>query len=108
MKSETTSPNITTDNFDSGFDLSGPFPKAFVEKMLETNERLAKQSGQDNEREENVCRLLASGMSIDEISLILKIRTDEIRIIESNNVRVKIPEYVRTYKARRKSRERRK
>ena len=109
MKSETSSPDTTIDNSNFGFDLlSGLFPKAFVEKMLEANERLAKQSGHDNEREENVCRLLASGMPIDEISLILKIRTDEIRIIESNNVRVKIPEYARTYKARRKSRERRK
>ena len=90
-----------------GFDISGEnLPRAFVEMMLKTNERLARESGQYNEREENVCRLLASGMSVDEISLLLKIRADEIRIIESNNAKGKIPEYTRTYKSRLKSRER--
>ena len=92
-------------NLGDGIDLmmGDTLPKQFVEMMLKTNERLAKESGQNNEREENVCRLLASGMSIDEISLILKIRADEIRIIESNNAKNKIPEYTRTYKARQKT-----
>jgi hypothetical protein len=90
-----------------GIDLMGDtLPRAFVNMMLQTNERLARESGRDNEREENVCRLLASGMPIDEISLILKIRADEIRIIEGNNAKIKIPEYTRTYKNRVKSRER--
>lgn len=96
-----------SNDFGFGIDLSGAsFPKAIVEKMLETNERLARQSGHDHEREDNVCRLLASGMSVEEISLVLKIRVEEIRIIESNNARLKIPEYTRTYKSRVKSRER--
>ena len=86
--------------------MGASFPKAIVEKMLETNERLARQSGHDHEREENVCRLIASGMPVEEISLILKIRVEEIRIIESNNAKNKIPEYTRTYKSRFKSRER--
>jgi len=90
----------------AGFDLHGDtLPKVFVEKMLETMERHAKQYAQENEREEVVCRLLASGMSVDEISLRLKIRADEIRIIESNNAKTAIPEYKRTYNARVKSRE---
>ena len=95
-------------NLTAGIDLmmGDTLPKALVEMMLKTNERLARESGQNNEREENVCRMLASGMPIDEISLILKIRADEIRIIESNNAKIKIPEYTRTYKARQKSRER--
>jgi len=101
--------NGLLDNFSkmAGFDITGDtLPKLFVEKMLETNERHARQLGHENEREENVCRLLASGMPIEEISLTLKIRIDEIRIIESNNAKDKIPEYTKTYKARVKSRER--
>jgi len=88
-----------------GFDLHGDtLPKFFVEKMLETNERLARQSAHEKEREDIVCRLLASGMTVDDISLILKIRADEIRILESNHAKITIPEYTRTYKARVKSR----
>jgi|GEM_PF-2031769 len=94
-------------DLDSGFDPAGmSFPKSLVERMLANSEYFARQSGQEHEREDNVCRMLASGMPIEEISLILKIRTDEIRIIERNNTRVKIPEYTRTYKSRAKSRAR--
>jgi len=94
-------------DIDSGFDPAGmSFPKPLVERMLASTEYLARQSGQEHEREDNVCRMLASGMSVEQISLILKIRTDEIRIIQSNNARVTIPEYTRTYKSRVKSRAR--
>ena len=108
MGSENNPHDTMPKNLRDGIDLmmGDTLPKAFVEMMLKTNERLAKESGQNNEREENICRLLASGMSIDEISLILKIRADEIRIIEGNNAKNKIPEYIRTYKSRLKSRER--
>jgi thymidine phosphorylase len=81
-------------------------PKAFVEKMLETNERWARQSEQKREREELVCRLLASGMPVDEISLILKIRKEDISLIEHENAQTKIPDYAKKLKARRKGRER--
>jgi len=81
-------------------------PRAFVEKMLETNERLARESERKKEREEIICRLLASGMPVDEISIVLKIRAEEIREIEDSNVRSKIPDYAKKLKARRKSRER--
>jgi len=90
-----------------GFDPSGDFfAKILVEKMLETTEYHSRQSAHEKEREELVCRLLASGMSIETMSLILKIRTDEIRFIEKDNAKNKIPEYIRTYKSRAKSRER--
>ena len=90
-----------------GFDLSDMLlPKAFVEKMLVTNERLARESAREQEMEENVCRMIASGMTAEEISLVLKIRVEEVRIIENNNTGRKIPEYTRTYKSRVKSRER--
>ena len=102
--------NGSQDNFSKmdGFDIikGDTLPKVFVEKMLETNERHARQSAQEKEREEVVCRLLASGMPAEEISLIIKIRIDEVRIIESNNTKQKIPEYARTYKARAKNKAR--
>lgn len=80
-------------------------PKALVEKMLETNGRLARESGQNSERTELVCRLLASDMPADEISLILKLRVQEIQSIEECNEKT-IADYAKKLKARRKSRER--
>ena len=80
------------------------FPKAFVEKMLETNERAALEKGHRDEREEVVCRLIANGMSVDEVSLILKIRADEIRDIARYNGN-RIADYAIKLKARRRSRE---
>lgn len=81
------------------------FPITFVEKMLDTNTRMALEKGHRDEREELVCRLLANGMNVDDLSLILKIRDDEIFRIESENC-IKIVGYTKTLKGRRKSRER--
>ena len=107
MESDNKPQSVTLKNVEDAFDLMGDtLPRTFVNMMLETNERLARQSASEQEREEIVCRLIASGMSVEEISLRLKIRADEIRIIENNNEIRKIPEYTRTYKARAKSRER--
>jgi hypothetical protein len=83
------------------------FPKPVVEKMLETNKRLYLEKGHKDEREEIVCRLLGSGMSAEEISLILKIRIEDILDIERYN-RERIIDYGKKLKTRRKSRERRK
>ncbi len=82
-------------------------PQAFVMQLLKDRERLARESEQMKEREELVCRLLASGMTVDELSIILKIRKEEISIIEHNNAAVRIPDYTKKLNARRKSRERR-
>jgi hypothetical protein len=81
-------------------------PVAFVNQMLETREGEARESERNKEREELVCRLLASGMPADELSLILKIRKEKISAIEQNNIAVKIPAYAAKLKARRKGRER--
>jgi DNA-binding CsgD family transcriptional regulator len=92
-------------NYSLGFDPRGDlYHKSIVERMLEANGHLVRESAQEQEREEIICRLLASGMSVEEISLRVKIRADKIRIIESNNAKIKIPEYTRTYKVRAKSR----
>ena len=80
-------------------------PITLVEKMLETNARLAYENGREEEREELVCRLLASDMPIEEISLVLKVRVDEIRIIQGNNEKSKIPDYAKKFKARQRNRE---
>ena len=81
-------------------------PRELVSKMIETTEYSARQSAHKKEREEIVCRLLASGMEAPQISLILKIRKEEIEEIQSNNAKIKIPEYAKTYKSRLKIRER--
>ena len=80
-------------------------PQALVERMLKVNMHSARESGRNAEREELVCRLIASGMTVEEISLILKILVDEVRVIEKNNAKIKIPEYERAFKVRKRSRE---
>jgi hypothetical protein len=82
------------------------WPRAFVEIMLEKNERDARQSERTLVRNEMVCRLLASSMPIDEISLILKIRKEDIRLIEHENADKTIPGYAKALKARRAGRAR--
>jgi hypothetical protein len=78
-------------------------PKAFVEKMLETNTRLSTEKGHRDEREEVICRLLANDMTADEISLVLKLRIAEILDIQKYND-TKIADYRKKLRARRKSR----
>ena len=80
-------------------------PKALVEKMLETTERLVYEKGQKDERAELICRLLANDMPADMVSLILKIRVEEIKDVEKYNGE-KIKDYAKKLKTRRKSRER--
>ena len=78
-------------------------PKALVEKMLDTTTRQALSKGHRDERMELICRLLASGMSVDEISLVLKIRKEDIIVIEEANERT-IFKYTQTLKNRRTKR----
>ena len=76
-----------------------------VSKLLNDNTDVAIQVGREREREELVCRLLASGMSAEEISIVLNIRVESIRVIESNNKSIAILDYAKKLKARRKYRE---
>ena len=84
--------------------LSHMTPERFIEHTNNTRE-LGKEMGRNIEREELVCRLLASGMPADEVSVVLCLRADVVRIIESNNAAIKIPEYAKKLKERRKRRE---
>ncbi len=45
-------------------------------------------------------------MPVDEVSLILKIRKEDISEIERSNIRGKIPDYAKKLKARRRNRQR--
>jgi len=74
-------------------------------RMLKSNEYYATESGKNDEREEWICRLLASGMSEEDISLIRNIRIENIAPVKQSNARIKIPDYAKKLKARRKYRE---
>jgi hypothetical protein len=59
--------------------------------------------GRSQERNETVCRLLASDMSAEEVSVILKIHVNEVQEAEKYSSK-KINEYAKTLKGRRKYR----
>ena len=61
----------------------------------------AVQSGINKERTESVCRLLASGLTAEEITVLLCLRRDEIDDIEKWNKK-KITKYAKTLKERKK------
>lgn len=83
--------------------LAAMTPERFTEHMNNTRE-MAVKYGQEAEREELVCRLLASGMPVEEIAVLLCLRTDAVRIIQQNNAAILIPEYEKKLKERRKRR----
>lgn len=61
----------------------------------------AKQSATTVERTESVCRLLASGMSEEEVVVILCLRKDDVENIAQYNAD-KIAKYTKTLKERKK------
>ena len=79
-------------------------PERFFEHT-ENTRIMAESHAREKEQEEIVCRLLASGMSADEIAVILCIRVDVVRIIQDNHAARKIPDYVKTLKERHKRRQ---
>lgn len=66
----------------------------------------AMQHGRETEREELVCRLLASGMPVEEVAVVLCLRIEAVRVIRQNNAAILIPQYEKKLKERRKRRER--
>jgi DNA-binding NarL/FixJ family response regulator len=79
-------------------------PEKFFEHIISA-QKMAEIHGKNMEQEEIVCRLLASGMSVDEISLILCVRKENIKLIERNNAKTKIPDYAKKLKTRFRSRQ---
>jgi hypothetical protein len=61
----------------------------------------AKQSAMQTERTEAVCRLLASGMTVEEVIVLLCLRRDEVESIAESNGE-KIVKYAKTLKERQK------
>ena len=61
----------------------------------------ATMNGREDEREELVCRLLASGMDIEEITIVLNLRKRDVEIIHKNHSSIKIPDYAKKLKQRR-------
>ena len=80
-------------------------PEVFSEH-IKNSERLAENRGREKEREEIICQLLASGMTVEEVAVILCIKKDIIHTIEKGNATQKIPEYAKKINLRRKRRER--
>jgi hypothetical protein len=61
----------------------------------------AKQSATQAERTESVCRLLAGGMTVEEVIVVLCLRRDEVDAIAESNGE-KIAKYAKTLKERQK------
>ena len=80
-------------------------PEMFMEHIKNT-QRIAEENGREVEREKIVCRFLADGMTVEEIALVLCVKTEKIRVIEENNAKHKIPEYKKALNNRRGRRER--
>jgi len=76
-------------------------PQQFVEQQASLLD-MAKKNGQEDEREEIVCRLLASGMPVEEIATTLCMQVSTVCVIESNNAAIKIPKYKKTLVDRRR------
>ena len=55
-------------------------------------------AGHDAYREEAVCRLLASGMSVEDVGVVLNIEVEMVRMIEGDNKATVIPEYAEELK----------
>jgi len=79
-------------------------PEMFI-RHIENMERMGYNSGSTKTKEEIVCRLLASGMTVQELAVILCVREAEIQDIENDYAKNKIPEYAKKLKERRKRRE---
>ena len=80
-------------------------PPPILEKMLSFNYNAGEKAGSKATLEEAICRLLASGMSAEEISVVLCVNPDVVNDALQEDERIKT--YARQLKSRRKSRENR-
>lgn len=81
--------------------LSTMTPKQYTDHILNIHNK-AKKEGAEEERDEIICRLLASGMNTDEIATILGIKRNYVEDIEKFNAQNKILEYAKKLQARRR------
>lgn len=90
---------------EKGFDQSdNATPIAVFSTTLMADIQVATSNGHEDECEELVCRLLASGMPIEEISIVLNLRKREVYMIQKNNAGNNIPDYAKILKQRRERR----
>ena len=76
-------------------------PMQVFSATLMSSIETATMNGREDEREELVCRLLASTMSVEEISIVLNLRKRDVEIIQKNHASIKIPDYKKKFKQRR-------
>ena len=76
-------------------------PLAVFSATLMSDIQIATSNGREDEREELVCRLLASGMPVEEISIVINLSKREVDMIQKNNANNKIPAYEKKLKLRR-------
>lgn len=79
-------------------------PMQVFSATLMSSIETATSNGRKDEREELICRLLASGMAVEEISIVLNLRKRDVEIIQKNHARIKIPDYAKKLKQRRERR----
>ena len=79
-------------------------PMQVFSTTLMSSIQTATLNGREDEREELVCRLLASTMSVEEISIVLNLRKRDVEIIQKNHASIKIPDYTKKLKQRRERR----
>jgi DNA-binding NarL/FixJ family response regulator len=82
------------------------YPDFMMEKLLENNSRIYQQIGEKAARTEAICRLLAAGMTADEIITVLKYKPWDVEEAQAAN-REKIETYARQLKARRVAKKKR-
>jgi hypothetical protein len=81
-------------------------PPLKFNEMLNDHYEMGKRSGTDDKRDEVICRLLAAGMSEEEVTVVLCVKADAVSEAVKHRSEI-IKTYARQLKARRKSRERR-
>jgi DNA-binding NarL/FixJ family response regulator len=106
MAMKTMSEKTTSEIKADFINLYSAMPTERFFEHINNMQEMARESGKKNEREEIVCRLLANGMSAEEIEVILCDRVDNIHIIKSNHAATTIPKYTKKLKERRRRRER--
>lgn len=79
-------------------------PMQVFSATLMSSIETATSNCREDEREELICRLLASGMAVEEIPIVLNLRKQDVETIQKNNASIKIPDYAKKLKQRRERR----
>jgi len=83
-------------------DFFGNMPYESFNHQREHYEKTMRDRARDDERKEVICRLIAAGMSVDDIALAMAWRVKEVQAIADSYQDRKIPEFVKSFKQRQK------